>query len=650
MTASSLHCHILALEVVGPTHSSPRDLGLSLAILSELLVESEACAGPRSRGQLLTYPSKSGMFLLFLDDGAAPFLCALELWETLKTLPLMSVRMALHTGPVDAEAVRSPAGSAQGEGIDEVRSLLETARPGQILVSEDFTKSLKNTEVSVEQAVTFATANAAGDFIRNETQRVVILDPTGHGLGEVLESVLNDDGVETSMDRAEGTGVEWAKSVESRIRAADAVVAIVSNQTVSELLQHEIEIAVDERGKRGRPHVIPVWLNEGPRKNGMFAALSHNLHQAVWTGFEDTERVVDEVRTTLELGQAEVEVDRLDTTGSAISNSSKFYIHRPADRDFEQALNDRESIVLVKGPRQTGKTTLLGRGIEIVDNKGWRCAATDFQMLSSRQLESENSFYRVVVTTLSRQLGFDFDFDEEWLDDLSPMLNMDGFMRELLRDSDTPLVWIMDEADRLFTSPFATDFFGLIRSWHNARATDPRGPWDRLTIAIGYATEVHLFIRDLNKSPFNVGIPITLPMFTLEDTADLNKRYGQPIARFESVGALHSLVGGQPYLTRRAFDVLTDGAYTIESLLLNADRDDGPFGDHLKRILVSVTQLESVWDALVQSLSSPDLTDSDGLYRLIAANILIRKPNGKLELPCELYKRYLARYVNEERR
>ena len=36
-----------------------------------------------------------------------------------------------------------------------------------------------------------------------------------------------------------------------------------------------------------------------------------------------------------------------------------------------------------------------------------------------------------------------------------------------------PLVWAMDEVDRLFPCPFRSEVFGLFRSWHNARATEP---------------------------------------------------------------------------------------------------------------------------------------------------------------------------------
>jgi len=636
MSAATLHRHVLAIEIVGPTRQSPRDLDLSLAILTELLESSEVYEEAKDSGKLLSSSFEGGIFLEFLGDGdvgdrtvALP--CVLEFYEMLQEVPLIPVRMALHAG-IHAS-------------LDEIRPLLDSGEAGQILVSTQFAADLKGLG---ESMLTPAESGEGKRHFRIEPQRLVILEAEPDPVADILKDALDRDGHEISRDGKEVRGVAWAKSIESRIRSADAVVAIVSGQSAeSELLQYQLEIAVDERRKRGRPHIVPVWLNEASPNDAALTALRQNLHQAVWTGQADTERVVDEVRATLADGQAETDSDRLDAVVTASGEEAGRYVRRVADEEFEEALRDRESIVLVKGPRQIGKRSLMERGIREVDEWGWRCATTDFQRLSSRQMESEVSFYRVLASTLSRQVGFDFDFESEWMEGISPTLNMDEFMSQLLKSSDRPLVWFMEEADRLFSAPFASEFYGLVRSWHNARSSHPRGPWGRLTVVIGYATEAHLFIKDLNQSPFNVGCRIDLPMFSLANTSDLNERCGSPIKRRQDLEALQNLLGGQPFLTHRALDIIASGQMTIETLLAKAADDEGPFEDHLKRILVSVTQMRAVWEALVSSLSTPDLTDSEGLQRLVAAGILVRKGRN-FELVCELYKRYLGRYRHME--
>ena len=42
---------------------------------------------------------------------------------------------------------------------------------------------------------------------------------------------------------------------------------------------------------------------------------------------------------------------------------SKFYVVRPTDDAFLEAIAQQDSIVLVKGARQMGKTSLLARGL-----------------------------------------------------------------------------------------------------------------------------------------------------------------------------------------------------------------------------------------------------------------------------------------------
>src|SRR5207248_9173699 len=188
------------------------------------------------------------------------------------------------------------------------------------------------------------------------------------------------------------------------------------------------------------------------------------------------------------------------------------------------------------------------------------------------------------AATLARQLRFQDDFEGEWPEIFGSNLNMENFLRELLDASEEPLVWFMDEVDKLFAAPFASDFFGLVRSWHNSRSTEPDGPWRKLTVVIAYATEAHLFIQDLNQSPFNVGRRLEMEDFNLQQMVDLNGRYGGPMKSNSEAERLQDLIGGQPFLARRALDLLATGKLDLQELEAQAERDEGPFGDHLKRI------------------------------------------------------------------
>ena len=52
----------------------------------------------------------------------------------------------------------------------------------------------------------------------------------------------------------------------------------------------------------------------------------------------------------------------LEPVGGAVPLDSEFYIERGADAEFHEAIARGDSIVLVKGARQVGKTSLLARG------------------------------------------------------------------------------------------------------------------------------------------------------------------------------------------------------------------------------------------------------------------------------------------------
>ncbi len=89
----------------------------------------------------------------------------------------------------------------------------------------------------------------------------------------------------------------------------------------------------------------------------------------------------------------------------------------------------------------------------------------------------------------------------------------------------------------------------MLRSWHNNRARG--GDWTRFNMALVTSTEPYQLIADLNQSPFNVGAVVELKDFTPAQVSDLNQRHGNPLSA-EQVAKISELLGGHPYLTRKA--------------------------------------------------------------------------------------------------
>jgi hypothetical protein len=202
-------------------------------------------------------------------------------------------------------------------------------------------------------------------------------------------------------------------------------------------------------------------------------------------------------------------------------------------------------------------------------------------------------------------------------------------------------VWGLDEIDRLFAYPFGSEIFSLFRSWHNDRALDPSGPWSRLTLAMAYATEAHLFITDLHKSPFNVGTRLELTDFSRDQVADLNHRYGTPLRGLEEVDRYFQLVGGHPYLVRLGLYEMAARGVSLDALEARADHPDWIFGDHLRRMLAALQRDTEICKVLRGVLQGQPCPDPESFYRLRSAGLVAGTSAREARPRCHLYARYL---------
>jgi hypothetical protein len=336
----------------------------------------------------------------------------------------------------------------------------------------------------------------------------------------------------------------------------------------------------------------------------------------------------------------------LEAIGGAVPLDSAYYVPRPVDTEFRTSLSNHDSIILIKGARQMGKTSLLARGLEFARQQGDKAVSTDFQKFNAVNFTSVHRFYQTLAESLVEQLDLDVSPVSFWDERRGPNANLERFLRrEVLAKITTPLVWGLDEVDRLFGMPFSSEFFGLMRSWHNERALDPYGPWAKLTMAIAYATEAHLFITDMNQSPFNVGTRLAMDDFSALHVADLNRRYHNPIKAQDDVSRFSRLVGGHPYLVRRGLHELAGHKMSFDTFEEQAPRDEGIYGDHLRRILVLLVRDSILADAMRGILVGQPCPSSNDFYRLRSAGVIIGHAPEEARPRCRLYTMYLRRHL-----
>ncbi|MDX1931617.1 MAG: AAA-like domain-containing protein [Capsulimonadales bacterium] len=332
--------------------------------------------------------------------------------------------------------------------------------------------------------------------------------------------------------------------------------------------------------------------------------------------------------------------------GGAVPLDSEFYIVRPTDHDFRQHIDDQESIVLVKGGRQMGKTSLLARGLQQARERGARVIFTDFQSLSAVHLASADALYRELANMIADQLDLSVLPEDVWNEKRSPNMNLERYLRkEVFGSFEQPLVWGLDEVDRLFTCSFGSEVFGLFRSWHNRRSLDPTGPWSRMTMAIAYATEAHLFITDLNQSPFNVGKRLTLSDFRAEEVWEMNRRYGSPLRDETDFHRFHDLLGGQPGLTSRGLDEIAARKLDIATFEEQATLEGGLFDDHLRRVLASLSDNPELVQAMRTLLKGEPIPGADHFHILRGAGLVVGDSVATARPRCRLYREYLTRHL-----
>ena len=325
-----------------------------------------------------------------------------------------------------------------------------------------------------------------------------------------------------------------------------------------------------------------------------------------------------------------------DVPGGAMALDSPYYISRAADDEFREAIARRTSIVLVKGPRQVGKSSLLARALAAARRGQAAVVFTDVQAFGRDDLRSATTVYQALGRSIADQIKVPSSLLDMWNDSDSPNTNFSRFLRAVL-GSHQQVVWGLDEVDRLVGLDYASDVFGLFRSWHNRRALDPSAPWGRLTLAIAYATEAHLLIADLNQSPFNVGVRVALEDFDANEMMALNARYGSLVGDPADARRLMTLVGGSPYLLQCAFYELKRGG-SLDRLEADARREAGPLGEHLRRlraVLRNDPVLERAMGAVLKGEACPD---RDSFYRLRSAGLVLGASPSEARPRCGLYR------------
>ena len=333
---------------------------------------------------------------------------------------------------------------------------------------------------------------------------------------------------------------------------------------------------------------------------------------------------------------------KLDLPEGTMDVESAFYVERPSDAIALETICRPGTTITIKGPRQMGKSSLLNRVMAEAIAAGKQVAFLDFQLFDREALQNADAFYQQFCYWLTDDLELDDCFEEYWQKPLGNTQRCTRYVgRHILKSLDAPLVLAMDEVERIFDTPFRNDFFSMLRSWHNQRATKPL--WKRLDLALVTSTEPYQLIADLNQSPFNVGQVLSLQDFTAEQVYELNERHQSPFTRGQ-LQQLMGLLSGHPYLVRRSLYLVGSGQWTAAALFAQATDEQGPFGAHLRNHLFRLASSQELVQGLLRILRSETCAEERIYFRLHGAG-LVNREGQRVFARNQLYANYFGEYL-----
>jgi hypothetical protein len=333
-------------------------------------------------------------------------------------------------------------------------------------------------------------------------------------------------------------------------------------------------------------------------------------------------------------------LESLDQPGGTMRPQSLTYVERDADRTLQRVLSSRRAaLVNIQAPRQTGKSSLLIRGLAHASSRGATIAYIDLQPVDVMALETLEAALRYVADVLANSLQIDSaEVEKYWSGGEGPSHRMSQIMKRLvLPRVERKLVLAIDEADRLLQFGYRDSFFALLRSWYNNRALDD--VWEKLDLVLVIATEPNMLIRNPDQSPFNVGTKIAPEDFELHELAELNQRYRAPLADDE-LAPFRKLLGGHPYLSSVGLYTMVTQELSWPQLNAIATAERGPFGDHLRRYVWLLRDEPDLQQALRQIIANGCCDDQAHFFRLSQAGLVGGVDHERCTVRCGLYETY----------
>jgi hypothetical protein len=480
-------------------------------------------------------------------------------------------------------------------------------------------------------------------------------------LATVLQQALSHAGHEVFL-------AEKNSSLGADLKQCDYLLLLLSQQSAASEMVLEVVQQVKELHNTTpqKPAILPICVDLSPDSSLSFDLLGylHGVQAWQWRSSDNSSTLLSEVNSVLTQGRSSLPANHKlavnlqtltrptgtkplpvaapEIPGGTVDLSSPFYIERlPIEERCYETITQPGALIRIKAPRQMGKTSLMARILHHAEQQGSRTVALSLQLANQRVFANSDKFLQWFCALVGLELGVPDQLAKYW-----EMAEIAGsniscrayFEQYLLPQLDCPLTLGLDEVDCIFPyQEIADDFFGLLRALHEEAKR--RDIWKRFRLVVVHSTEVYVPL-DMNKSPFNVGLPIELPEFTLQQVQELATRHGLDWHK-GSVEKLMALVGGHPYLVRLAMYAIARQDVTLDQLVEEAPTEAGLYSDHLRRHLWNLEKHPELIEAM------REVAIANGLVRLPTVQAfklnsmgLVRLQGNEVTPRCRLYEQY----------
>ena len=355
-----------------------------------------------------------------------------------------------------------------------------------------------------------------------------------------------------------------------------------------------------------------------------------------------------------------VPVSKLDFPSGPVPLGSPFYMNRPPLEELVYAeIMQPGCLLRIKAPRKTGKSSLLNRIIAHAKVQGYKTVSLDFQEADEAVFASLDKFLRWFCINVSRQLNLAPNLDDYWDIEMGSKVSCKIYFEGyLLEQIDSPIVLALNEVHRVFEHPnIAQDFLPMLRFWHEQAKQDIT--WQKMRLVVVHTTEIYIPLK-LNQSPFNVGLTVPLPPFTIAQVQNLAQQYGvnwaASLEGAQRLAPLQKMLGGHPYLINLALYHLCQEEMTLLELLQTASTASGIYSQHLRELLTLLQAEPQLMSAMQEVVMADESVQIDAsaprgaalsamaAYKLESMG-LVQLDGNQARASCELYRLYFSQQL-----